>query len=201
MMVACVSPTEFNLNETLSTLKYANRARNIKNSATVNEVEVGWDDVEYLQRTITKLRAEMGSIRSGDGMGPIAEEGSSAFPSSSPSSSRSPRMMKDDGLQDRYSELTQRYAQLTADLAKAQAHAAATSSSSLSRDEFAKAVEPIVEEYEKSLSALESQLSLTKAALGHSEDEMRDLEQRIEDDARAAEQQELLIGDLKNRVG
>ncbi|KAL8281012.1 hypothetical protein RQP46_006691 [Phenoliferia psychrophenolica] len=207
MMVACVSPTEFNLNETLSTLKYANRARNIKNTASVNEVEVGWDDVEYLQRTITKLRGEMGQLRSGPGveglgMGPIAEESGGNSAHHSPSNARSPRMVSADvALQDRYSDLTQRYAQLTADLAKAQAHAAATSSSSLSRDEFAKAVEPIVEEYEKSLSALESQLSLTKAALGHSEDEMRELEQRIDDDALRSDQREILINDLKSRVG
>lgn len=196
MMVACVSPTEFNLNETLSTLKYANRARNIKNRAEVNAVEVGWDDVEYLQRTILQLRGELGSVRSGEGaggiglgMGPIAEEGS--------------RRSADGGsreLQDRYSDLTQKYAQLTAELATAKLATSSTSSSSLSRDEFAKAVEPIVEEYEKSLSALESQLSLTKAALGHSEDEMYELEARIEEDTRAAEAREALVGELKTRV-
>lgn len=42
LMIACISPTEFNVNETLNTLKYANRARNIKNSASINEIEVGW---------------------------------------------------------------------------------------------------------------------------------------------------------------
>jgi DNA polymerase III epsilon subunit-like protein len=35
-MIACVSPAEFNFEETLNTLKYASRARNIKNAPKVN---------------------------------------------------------------------------------------------------------------------------------------------------------------------
>ncbi|KAI7818010.1 P-loop containing nucleoside triphosphate hydrolase protein, partial [Gamsiella multidivaricata] len=37
LMIACVSPSELNLGETLNTLKYANRARNIKNSSSLNQ--------------------------------------------------------------------------------------------------------------------------------------------------------------------
>ena len=35
-MIACVSPAESNYEETLSTIKYASRARNIKNKPIVN---------------------------------------------------------------------------------------------------------------------------------------------------------------------
>ena len=35
-MIACVSPAEFNFDESLNTLKYASRARNIKNKPVVN---------------------------------------------------------------------------------------------------------------------------------------------------------------------
>lgn len=35
-MIACVSPAEFNFDESLNTLKYASRARNIKNKPIVN---------------------------------------------------------------------------------------------------------------------------------------------------------------------
>jgi len=35
-MIACVSPAEVNFEETLNTLKYASRARNIKNKPIVN---------------------------------------------------------------------------------------------------------------------------------------------------------------------
>ncbi|BGP05895.1 hypothetical protein JCM10049v2_001714 [Rhodotorula toruloides] len=188
MMVACVSPTEFNLQETLSTLKYANRARNIKNRAEINETEAGWDDLEHLQRTIVKLRAEMAALKSGDIAHVVDRNGHAeiAVPGSVEA------------------ELQQKIAHLTAELAKAQsgdfAAPGSPSSSSLSRDQFAAAVEPIVEEYERSLSALESQLALTKAALGHSEDEMRGLEARIEEETRANEANAALIDDLRLRV-
>ena len=36
-MVACISPADNNYEETLSTLRYANRAKNIKNQPKVNE--------------------------------------------------------------------------------------------------------------------------------------------------------------------
>jgi len=35
-MIACVSPSSTNYEETLNTLKYASRARNIKNKPVVN---------------------------------------------------------------------------------------------------------------------------------------------------------------------
>nr|BAA07612.1 kinesin protein [Caenorhabditis elegans] len=37
IMIACVSPSSDNYDETLSTLRYANRAKNIKNKPTINE--------------------------------------------------------------------------------------------------------------------------------------------------------------------
>ncbi|KAJ2969777.1 hypothetical protein NUW54_g12882 [Trametes sanguinea] len=67
LMIACVSPAEWNANETINTLKYANRARNIKNHAVVNEKEEGWDDVEWLQGMVTRLRKELKSIKEGGG--------------------------------------------------------------------------------------------------------------------------------------
>jgi hypothetical protein len=35
-MIACASPSDTNLDESLSTVKYASRARNIKNKPVVN---------------------------------------------------------------------------------------------------------------------------------------------------------------------
>lgn len=37
LMVACLSPADNNYEETLSTLRYANRAKNIKNKPKINE--------------------------------------------------------------------------------------------------------------------------------------------------------------------
>lgn len=36
-MIACISPSDNNFEETLSTLRYANRAKNIKNQPRINE--------------------------------------------------------------------------------------------------------------------------------------------------------------------
>lgn len=36
-MIAAISPADNNYDETLSTLRYANRAKNIKNTAKINE--------------------------------------------------------------------------------------------------------------------------------------------------------------------
>lgn len=37
IMIACLSPASTNYDETLSTLRYANRAKNIKNKPKINE--------------------------------------------------------------------------------------------------------------------------------------------------------------------
>jgi hypothetical protein len=63
-MIACVSGIEYNITETLNTIKYASRARSIKNNAKINAVEAGWDDVEHLQSTVTKLRKQISSLLS-----------------------------------------------------------------------------------------------------------------------------------------
>jgi kinesin family protein 4/21/27 len=61
-MIACVSPIEYNISETLNTMKYASRARNIRNVAKANQVEAGWDDVEHLQNTVLKLRKQLTDV-------------------------------------------------------------------------------------------------------------------------------------------
>ena len=61
-MIACVSPVEYNINETINTIKYASRARNIKNLAKINAIEAGWDDVEHLQALVQKLRKQVAAF-------------------------------------------------------------------------------------------------------------------------------------------
>jgi hypothetical protein len=55
LMIACVSPSDNNLAETLNTLKYANQARNIKNSPVVNHDPVA--------ATISRLKDEVGELQ------------------------------------------------------------------------------------------------------------------------------------------
>ncbi|KAL0092018.1 kif21a protein, partial [Phycomyces blakesleeanus] len=67
LMIACASPVEYNLSETLNTLQYANRARNIKNRIERNEVEewMTTDNIELLRGMIGKLRQEVRVLKSG----------------------------------------------------------------------------------------------------------------------------------------
>ena len=56
LMVACLSPADNNYDETLSTLRYANRAKNIKNKPKINEDPKDALLREY-QEEIQKLKA------------------------------------------------------------------------------------------------------------------------------------------------
>lgn len=71
LMMACVSPSDSNFRETLSTLKYANRARNIKNRVSINQEFAGSSvEVNQLRSQVAKLKMELNTIRrSGAGGG------------------------------------------------------------------------------------------------------------------------------------
>ncbi|KAI8985865.1 hypothetical protein BDB01DRAFT_66165 [Pilobolus umbonatus] len=58
LMLACASPAESNQTETINTLKYANRARNIRNRVTINQ-EIA--ETDRLKNIITQLREEVRS--------------------------------------------------------------------------------------------------------------------------------------------
>lgn len=65
LMVACVSPANNNMQETLSTLKYANRARNIKNRVSVNQEYSGSSvEVNQMRAQLAKLKMELAMLRS-----------------------------------------------------------------------------------------------------------------------------------------
>ncbi|CAE6478436.1 unnamed protein product, partial [Rhizoctonia solani] len=72
LMIACVSPAEYNVAETINTLKYANRARNIRNRAEIKMKEEGWEDLEWLQGQVGKLRKELKALKEG---GAVASSG------------------------------------------------------------------------------------------------------------------------------
>lgn len=57
-MIACISPSDNNFDETLSTLRYANRAKNIQNKPKINEDPKDALLREY-QEEIKKLKMMM----------------------------------------------------------------------------------------------------------------------------------------------
>ncbi|KAK8480438.1 hypothetical protein V6N13_056955 [Hibiscus sabdariffa] len=65
VMIACVSPADTNAEETLNTLKYANRARNIQNKAVINRDPTA-AQFQTMRSQIEHLQAELLFYR-GDG--------------------------------------------------------------------------------------------------------------------------------------
>ncbi|XP_027368410.1 kinesin-like protein KIN-4C [Abrus precatorius] len=71
VMIACVSPADTNAEETLNTLKYANRARNIQNKAIINRDPVG-AQLQRMRSQIEQLQSEL-LFYKGDAGGPFEE--------------------------------------------------------------------------------------------------------------------------------
>ncbi|RID72316.1 hypothetical protein BRARA_C04213 [Brassica rapa] len=68
VMIACVSPADTNAEETLNTLKYANRARNIQNKAVINrdpaaaQMQRMRSQIEQLQTELLFYRGDSGGF-------------------------------------------------------------------------------------------------------------------------------------------
>ncbi|KAK6938656.1 Kinesin motor domain, partial [Dillenia turbinata] len=58
VMIACISPADINAEETLNTLKYANRARNIQNKPVVNRDPVS-NEMLKMRQQLEYLQAEL----------------------------------------------------------------------------------------------------------------------------------------------
>nr|CAI5848947.1 unnamed protein product [Callosobruchus analis] len=58
LMIACISPADYNLDETISTLRYADKARKIQNKPIVNQ-DPKLAEINELKRTIQQLRLQI----------------------------------------------------------------------------------------------------------------------------------------------
>eukprot|EP00466_Bigelowiella_natans_P005292 jgi/Bigna1/75626/fgenesh1_pg.36_\ len=67
LMIACVSPADSSFDETINTLRYASRARNIQNTLTQN-VDNEAEEVASLKREVQSLRRALSDALSGRGM-------------------------------------------------------------------------------------------------------------------------------------
>ncbi|KAK9762349.1 hypothetical protein K7432_012004 [Basidiobolus ranarum] len=195
LMIACVSPVESNLNETLNTLQYANRARNIKNQVVLNSELSG--DVDYLRNLVKKLKSELRSIkgesRTSDEISPSSPEQDNVIAALKIRT----ETLEQDLLQvdNNYNSLLQHYNQACFDLAKLRAEhqqlKKRIAREKEASEDFQKDVEPIIEEYEKYIETLENQLqdarytaenaevnvrlSLTKLKSAQSENELNEI--------------------------
>ena len=199
-MIACVSPAEWNVNETINTLKYANRARNIKNRAVVNEKEEGWDDVEWLQGMVTRLRKELKTIKEGGGAA------ATSGPSDSTTEAAPKRVLAQmSELQNNYEDLREKYVERTEELTRLRNELAdrqrnATGGRLGGTAKYEEIVGPVIEEYEKTISAIEAELKLNRAALRHTNDLYDEKENEYNALAERHSTTELYMEELKARV-
>ncbi|KAF8275271.1 hypothetical protein EI94DRAFT_1793880 [Lactarius quietus] len=188
LMIACVSPVEWNAAETVNTLKYANRARNIKNRATINEKEEGWDDVEWLQGMVTRLRKELKVIKEGgtlNGYPPEPEAGQAA-PVESVASKR--MLANYNDMKNNYEELREKYVARNEELTRLRKehgewHRASSSSG-----------------IRKTISAMEAELSLNRAALRLTNDLVEEKEEELNQITERKVAAELYIEELRARL-
>ncbi|XP_027138645.1 kinesin-like protein KIF21A isoform X6 [Larimichthys crocea] len=76
VMIACISPSDRDFMETLNTLKYANRARNIKNKVMVNQDKAS-QQISSLRTEIARLQMELMEYKTGKRM--AGEDGVESF--------------------------------------------------------------------------------------------------------------------------
>jgi chromosome segregation ATPase len=202
-MIACVSPAEYNAAETINTLKYANRARNIKNRAVVTQKEEGWDDVEWLQNMVTRLRGDVKALKEG---GAIAASGPADGDREHGDSNGTKKVLAQmvdlqnnyEDLREKYVERTEELTRLRRELAEKQRTASAPAAAGTAK--YEEIVGPVIEEYEKTISAMEAELSLNRAALRHTNELVEEKEEELSTLAERHSSTEMYVEELKTRV-
>jgi chromosome condensin MukBEF ATPase and DNA-binding subunit MukB len=199
-MIACVSAAEWNAAETVNTLKYANRARNIKNRATINEKEEGWDDVEWLQATVTRLRKEVKIMKEGGAIAP-----SDPAVTHAPEGAAKKLLQSLDELKQSYEDLREKYVARNDELNRlrnehGEHHRSSTTGAVPGMSKYEEIVGPVIEEYEKSISSLEAELALNRAALRHTNELVEEKEEELSALAERKEATELYVEELRSRL-
>ncbi|CAJ0640091.1 4934_t:CDS:10 [Entrophospora sp. SA101] len=218
LMIACISPAAFNLNETVNTLKYANRARNIKNLATVNQEETGWNDVSHLQNLVVKLRAENASLKSNlsnvqhggyysgtNTPGNVSPAPAGRItPNAAMSGRDTPSRLKQSStgipLPGRATPTLGTGRETPTRLLQRPSSPLSTFHSNGAVGKFIKLTETEVQDYEKSISSLESKLAMTYAALSHSETLIKEHESKLDESDKLSKHNRSLIDSLQNYI-
>ncbi|KAJ8122446.1 hypothetical protein ONZ43_g1365 [Nemania bipapillata] len=179
-MIACVTPAEFHLSETLNTVQYAQRARAIQSKPRIQQVEDGDKQaiIERLKAEVAFLREQIRSSERGGGERRNVVAGERSERQNERETELQNQLLD---IQENYNTLGQRHAKLIAEMAKARDNEAAGNQSldetlgdsateRLNRsNSFAQAVEQVVLEYEKTIQTLEQSLSSTRATLSNTE--------------------------------
>lgn len=199
LMIACVSSAEWNASETVNTLKYANRARNIKNRAVVNEREEGWDDLEWLQNMVTRLRKEVKGLKEGGASSARGDTGEMEGASKKVLTQMVDLQTNYEDLRAKFVERTEELTRLRRELGEKQRNS--TSGAVAGTAKYEEIVGPVIEEYEKTISAMEAELSLNRAALRHTNDLVEEKEEELSQLTERHTATEMYVEELKSRVG
>lgn len=185
-MIACVTPAEFHLSETLNTVQYAQRARAIQSKPRIQQIS----DESDKQALIDRLRAEVSFLR---------DQIRSVERGNRPSGSPQERIDRQNDreielqnhlldVQENYAALNQRHAKLISEITKARDNefsdtptlTGAIGDSAVERlkrsNSFAEAVDSVVLEYEKTIQNLEASLSKTRSSLSTTESNLLERE-------------------------
>ncbi|TQV94370.1 hypothetical protein V2A60_002598 [Cordyceps javanica] len=191
-MIACVTPAEFHLSETLNTVQYAQRARAIQSKPRIQQVEEGDRQavIDRLKAEVTFLREQIRNAQNGDSGSKTSSAG--ILERSDRDKEREAEMQNQIlDMQENYSALSQRHARLIAEMAKAGDKESAlrdasdstqvnTATDRLNRsNSFAQAVEQVVLEYEKTIESLEQSLSSTRSTLSTTETSLLERETKL----------------------
>lgn len=179
-MIACVTPAEFHLSETLNTVQYAQRARAIQSKPQIQQVS----DESDKQALIDRLKAEVAFLRDQIRSSERTGDGSRNGKIERPERQNEREMELQNQLldtQENYTSLSQRHAKLISEMTKArdeemldiqarEGNLGASADERLDRsNSFAEAVEQVVLEYEKTIQSLEQSLSNTRSILSSTE--------------------------------
>ncbi|KAA8899954.1 hypothetical protein FN846DRAFT_166864 [Sphaerosporella brunnea] len=188
-MIACVTPAEFHLSETLNTIQYAQRARAIQSKPRIQQVA---DDAD-MKQLIDRLRAEIAFLREQLKNNRAESNDRAAKDAQGPRSGRSGEKeveLQNEllDLQENYNALSARHAKLISEITRATdtedipvtTEYVDTAVERLKRsNSFAEAVEQVVLEYEKTIQSLESSLTSTRSSLSNSESTLLEKESKL----------------------
>lgn len=185
-MIACVTPAEFHLSETLNTVQYAQRARAIQSKPRIQQVADEGDKhavIERLKAEVAFLRQQLRNAEDSDRRAAPPRERSAERQNGKQQIDMQNQLLD---VQESYNALSQRHAKLISEMARDSEQppttsqgeseddvASAVGKSSVERlkrsHSFAESVEQVVLEYEKTIQSLESSLSNTRSSLSVTE--------------------------------
>ncbi|CAG8527815.1 15574_t:CDS:2 [Acaulospora colombiana] len=194
LVISCVSPAAFQISETIDTLELSTQARNSKCRVAMHQ-EVGWQNVEHLQDLVLKLKSEVDTLKENEETNKASET-----KGSSPITERQRRrssilasiLTNDQNPLPNEKAILPRILQDSKKIGDENREDPMTF--------LQKGLDPVIKEYEKSLSVLENQLSHARAALAHSENTARLQEDKLQEAEKFNNQNVHIINELKNEI-